>query len=67
MSYYSGKSRSYRFPGHESVLSYEKDHYMYCPPADTFTSMDGFSYDSYGSFSIPMPTTYSEKDYSQML
>ncbi len=64
MWHYSDKSKSYRFPGYESVLNYEKDHQMYCPPADTFTSLDGFSYDSYSSFNIPMPTTYSESDSS---
>lgn len=60
MLYYTDKNRYYRFPGHESVLNYEKDHYIYCPPADSSPSINGGLYDTYGSFSMPISTTYGE-------
>ncbi len=60
MLYYSEKSRSYRFPGHESVLNYEKDHHLYCPSSDNFTYLENDPYDSYGPLSIPSVSTYTE-------
>ena len=64
MLHQSAKNKIYRFPGHESILDFEKDHPMYCPPASSLTSLDGFSYDSYSSITIPLPTTYSESTHS---
>lgn len=64
MFYQADKSRYYRFPGYQNILDFERTHHIYCPSVDTPNCSDGLTGDSYGTNSVPMPTTYSENESS---